>query len=101
MISKGTLRLVWLFILNTLLIVSQQKSLAQGTAAPTPNFDAQTLALINHAEHVIFLVPFSHWDTDWHETFAKYSHLADRNILKAIQLAKSYPRFRYTMEQVV
>src|SRR5258707_266194 len=33
--------------------------------------------------------------------FAHYSLLADRNILKAIQLAKQHPRFRYTLEQVV
>lgn len=102
MIVKRILRfLLWVLVLGTLEFYSQQKSFAQGATVPTPNFDPETLALINHAEHVIFLIPFSHWDTDWHDTFAKYSQLADRNILKAIQLAKQYPRFRYTLEQVV
>ena len=66
-----------------------------------PNFDAETQAMIASAKRVVFLVPFSHWDTDWHQNFDAYSQLADQNILKAIQLAKQYPRFRFTLEQVL
>ncbi len=65
------------------------------------NFDASTRSLIAHADQVVFLVPFSHWDTDWHQSFDAYSKLSDQNILKAIQLAKQYPRFRFTFEQVL
>jgi alpha-mannosidase len=68
---------------------------------PQSNFDAETQAMIASAKRVVFLVPFSHWDTDWHQNFDAYSQLADQNILKAIQLAKQYPRFRFTLEQVL
>jgi len=75
---------------------------AQSTPnTPSTNFDTETQALIAHADHVVFLIPFSHWDTDWHDTFNAYSQLADQNIINAIQVAKQYPRFRYTMEQVL
>jgi hypothetical protein len=66
-----------------------------------PNFDAATQAKITKARQVVFLVPFSHWDTDWHAPFSSYSQLADGDILKAIQLAKQDARFRFAMEQVV
>lgn len=82
--------------------IDTRRPLAQGTlAAPISNFDAETQALIAQAERVVFLVPFSHWDTDWHQSFDTYSQLADQNILNAIQVAKQYPRFRYTLEQVL
>lgn len=75
---------------------------AQGTpVVPPANFDSQTQTLIAQAERVVFLIPFSHWDTDWHDIFAVYSQKADQNITKAIQLAKQFPRFRYTIEQVL
>src|SRR5258708_28430538 len=79
-------------VLGALVIASTHAS-SQGTPGFTPNFDAVTQALIDHADRIIFMIPFSHWDTDWHDTFANYSRLADRNILEAIQLAKQYPRF--------
>ena len=68
---------------------------------PLGNFDPETQSLIEQSDRVVFLVPFSHWDTDWHQSFAAYSQLSDQNILAAIQLAKQYPRFRFTMEQVL
>ena len=68
---------------------------------PTINLDAQTQAMIANARRVVFLIPFSHWDTDWHDTFEVYSPLADQNIQAAIDLAKERPRFRYTLEQVL
>jgi hypothetical protein len=77
------------------------------SAAQTPsgdlgsNFGVDTRALINHADRIVFLIPFSHWDTDWHDTFEAYSQKADQNILSAIQLAKQYLRFRFTLEQVL
>ncbi len=77
-----------------------QSKLASRTGA-TINLDAETQALIDSAERVVFVVPFSHWDTDWHDTFAAYAPQADRNILDAIELAKQYPRFRYSFEQVL
>lgn len=67
----------------------------------SPNLDAQTQALIAHASHVVFVIPFSHWDTDWHEAFPDYVKRSDQNILAAIQMAKQYPRFRYALEQVL
>ena len=85
-----------------LLCLDVQQSTAQGPPGnPPSNFDAETQALIANADRVVFLIPFSHWDTDWHQSFDSYSQFADQNILKAIQLAKLYPRFRYTLEQVL
>lgn len=66
-----------------------------------PNFDGDTERLVRDAERVVFLIPFSHWDTDWHETYDEYSALADQNILDAIAYAKQSPRFRYALEQVL
>jgi hypothetical protein len=63
-------------------------------------FDAETEALLANAERVAFIVPFSHWDTDWHETFDDYGQRANNNILSAIRMAKSERRFRYALEQV-
>jgi hypothetical protein len=73
------------------------------TPTPPPNFgrfDAETQALIDNAERVAFIVPFSHWDTDWHETFAVYGRMSNNNIQAAINLAQAEPRFRYALEQV-
>ena len=62
----------------------------------TINLDAETQALIAQADRVAFIIPFSHWDTDWHETFPAYVKRSDGNILAAIQMARQNPRFRYT-----
>jgi alpha-mannosidase len=73
-------------------------------ALPAPgaiNLDTATQALIAHAKRTVFLIPFSHWDTDWHRDYALYAAQADRNILDAIRIAKQHPRFRYSIEQVV
>src|SRR5438105_307144 len=66
-----------------------------------PNLDAATQALITQAQRVVFVVPFSHWDTDWHDNFAAYSQRSDGNILAAIQMAKQDRQYRYTFEQVL
>jgi hypothetical protein len=66
-----------------------------------PNFDPETQALIANAQRVVFVVPFSHWDTDWHDTFDHYVKLSDQNILAAIRQAQQDPRFRYAIEQVL
>ncbi|MEO7911965.1 MAG: glycoside hydrolase family 38 C-terminal domain-containing protein, partial [Roseiflexaceae bacterium] len=73
-------------------------------ALPPPdqiNLDTATQALIAHAKRTAFLIPFSHWDTDWHYDFGVYAAQADRNIADAIRIAKQQPRFRYTIEQVL
>ncbi len=66
-----------------------------------PNLDADTQTMIAQAQYVVFVVPFSHWDTDWHDTFDNYVTRADGNLLAALQLAKQSPRFRYAIEQVL
>ncbi len=106
-----TFRFSWLLcvmiMLSLMLIIMSSRpktahGLVQRTATPSvSNFDAGTQNLIATADRVVFLIPFSHWDTDWHDTFDRYSQLADQNIAKAIGLAKQYPRFRYTLEQVL
>lgn len=73
------------------------------TPAPLPHttHDAVTQQQIDDAKRVVFLIPFSHWDTDWHDTFEAYSRASDQNILDAIGYAKQSSRFRYTLEQVL
>ena len=66
-----------------------------------PNLDADTQALMAQAQRVVFVVPFSHWDTDWHDTYTHYVVRSDGNILAAIQLAKADKRYRYALEQVL
>ena len=93
-------RLVLLILLP--LLASCARAVATPTRAPiNSTLDAETLQLIANADRVVFLVPFSHWDTDWHGTFDAYSKLADGNILAAIKMAQQDPRFRYTMEQTL
>jgi alpha-mannosidase len=73
-------------------------------ALPAPaaiNLDIATQSLIARAKRTVFLIPFSHWDTDWHRDFDVYAAQADRNIGDAIRIAKQHPRFRYTIEQVL
>lgn len=73
-------------------------------ALPPPdqiNLDTATQTLIGHAKRTVFLMPFSHWDTDWHNAFPTYSWQAAANIITAIQIAKQHPRFRYNLEQVL
>ena len=73
---------------------------ATPTSAAAINLDAETQRLIAGASRVAFIIPFSHWDTNWHDNYAAYSEQADRNIATAITIAQQYPRFRYTLEQV-
>jgi len=65
------------------------------------NFDSETHSLISSANRVVFLIPFSHWDTDWHQSYDAYSKLADKNIQSAIEVAKQDARFRFALEQVL
>lgn len=95
------MRFIYYPILLLLLVACAVPTATPTPVAPPSNFDADTKQLLPKAERVVFLIPFSHWDTDWHETFAKYSVDADQNILDAIGYAKQSPRFRYTMEQVL
>ncbi len=79
------------------------------TATPTSppptiqnlNLDAETQARIARAERVVFVIPFSHWDTDWHDTFEKYMVDTEDDLLAAIRMAQRSPQFRYTIEQVL
>lgn len=92
------------FVLILFALALASCSQAVVAVTPTPiasTFDDATKQLIANADRVVFLVPFSHWDTDWHASFDSYSKLADGNIQAAIGMAKQYPNFRYTMEQVL
>ena len=74
---------------------------SEETPEPLGNFDPETQSLIARAERVVFIIPFAHWDTDWHEAFETYSKKADQNILRAIKAAKQDARYRFTLEQVL
>jgi len=95
-------RQVFASVVALVLLVSCQQPIPTPTPFdPSINLDSETQALIASARRAVFLIPFSHWDTDWHDTFDVYARLADKNILAAIQLAKKQPRFRYALEQVL
>lgn len=97
-------RLVPAVIIGLIVIVFLNTRLALGPEKirqPLGIFDAETQSLISRSERVVFLIPFSHWDTDWHDSFDAYSKQADGNILKAIEIAKQDPRYRFTLEQVL
>jgi len=71
------------------------------TREPMGNFDSATQSLITNAKRVVFLIPFSHWDTDWHQSYNSYNKLSDQNIQSAIDVAKQDARYRFTLEQVL
>lgn len=99
--SRPRLIAVCAVLVSWLLLAASDARPTLAQPDPTRNFDPSTKALMAQAERVVFLVPFAHWDTDWHNTYPVYSRLADGNIRKAIQLAKQDPRFRFTLEQVL
>jgi alpha-mannosidase len=97
-------RFVPAVIIVLIVIVFLYTRLALGSEKirqPLGNFDAETQSLISRSERVVFLIPFSHWDTDWHDSFDAYSRQADGNILKAIEIARQDPRYRFSLEQVL
>jgi hypothetical protein len=92
--KKALPRISWLLVSLFWCAVSAQ------AATRLPNAPTSNVAtLIRQAERVVFVIPFSHWDTDWHNDYAHYAQAADRNILAAIALAQQDARFRYTLEQ--
>ena len=102
--SFWRVRFVPAVIIVLIVIVFLSTRLALGPEKirqPLGNFDAETQSLISRSERVVFLIPFSHWDTDWHDSFDAYSKQADEDILKAIEIAKQDPRYRFTLEQVL
>ncbi len=95
---------IWLLILGCAFAACSSpgpRPVPTQLAPAAPNLDAETLALMAQADRVVFVVPFSHWDTDWHEAFPAYVQRSDGNILAAIEMAQADPRFRYTLEQVL
>jgi hypothetical protein len=97
---------IWLLVILALFLsgcagLSTTPGVAATTPSSAPNLDPQTQAVIARAPRVAFVIPFSHWDTDWHDTYAEYAKLSDGNILAAILLAKRYPAFRYAFEQTL
>ena len=100
MIPRAPAPLLFLFLTACLAAPTPPRT-PTPTLDPTAiNLDSETQALIAAADRVAFIIPFSHWDTDWHETFDTYVKRSDGNILIAIQMADADPRFRYTLEQV-
>ncbi len=95
------MRLSWI-VIGLLSIAACTSALPAPLRVVTnPNLDADTQTMIAQAQRVVFVIPFSHWDTDWHDTFDNYVTRADGNLLAALQLARQSPRFRYAIEQVL
>jgi hypothetical protein len=87
--------------LGMLFTNTRQSSRSEVSRELVGNFDTETQAMIAGTDRIVFMIPFSHWDTDWHQDYAAYSKMADQNILKAIELAKGDSRYRFTLEQVL
>ena len=58
-------------------------------AAPTPSA----------AKDVFFLIPHTHWEGAVFETREKYLELGLPNILRALRLLKTYPSYRFVLDQ--
>ncbi len=99
-IAFGVLAIL-LGALEVLFVKTRQAPRPEVAYEPVGNFDSETQAMIAGTDRIVFMIPFSHWDTDWHQDYAAYSGMADQNILKAIQLAKGDLRYRFTLEQVL
>lgn len=93
-----------LFVLSACTRVTPTLTPPTRSPAPLPpviNLDTDTQTLIANAKRVAFIIPFSHWDTDWHEAYPTYVKRSDGNILRAIEMAEADPRFRFALEQVL
>ena len=60
-----------------LIVIAACASPPAPLAVSDVNLDTETQTMIAQAQHVVFVVPFSHWDTDWHDTFDNYVKRAD------------------------
>ena len=89
---------ILLGVLAMLFVSTRQASRPEVTREPVGNFDAETQTMIASAKRVVFLIPFSHWDTDWHQDFSAYSRLSDQNILKAIPISQDLGKIRRNFE---
>ena len=49
----------------------------------------------------VFIVPSSHWDVDFEETFDVYKDMASQNILSAMDVIRDEADFRFTIENVI
>jgi hypothetical protein len=98
---KGHLTGLGLVVLLAMLSACTNSPLPLRGVVNDPNLDQETQTLIASAQRVVFIVPFSHWDTDWHDTYDNYVKRSDQNILMAIRQAQQDPRFRYAIEQVL
>ena len=52
-------------------------------------------------EVTVFMVPYSHWDVDFKETFDKYKITVSNIIIDAIELITKKPEFRFTINQAI
>ncbi len=92
-------RLLFLTTIVALICVGSAYSLHARSAVSDTSAHSQIR--LSSAQRTVYVIPFSHWDTDWHRPFAFYAPLADQNIVEAIRLAQQEQSFRYTLEQVL
>ena len=98
--------LSFLLVLSACTRVTPTPTAIPPTLSPAPpppviNLDADTQTRMANAKRIAFIIPFSHWDTDWHEAYPTYVKRSDGNILRAVEMAEADPRFRFALEQVL
>ncbi len=86
-------RLLFLTTIVALICVGSAYSLHARSAVSDTSAHSQIR--LSSAQRTVYVIPFSHWDTDWHRPFAFYAPLADQNILEAIRLAQQEQSFRW------
>src|ERR1041384_2491818 len=62
-----------------------------------PGFSAQTAGVTNRP--VLFYIPHTHWEGAVFKTREGYLEMGLPHILKALQLLKQYPDYKFTLDQ--
>ena len=64
-------------------------------------FAAQTFGQTsNHTNQTLYYIPHTHWEGAVFKTREEYLEVGLVNILKAVQLLKQYPEYKFALDQV-
>ena len=52
-------------------------------------------------EPTIYLVDHRHYDVVWRKTLEEYADMQERHLLKAVEMMRNYPQYKFTISQAI